>query len=308
MATYKITLTFSANPVDQDFLEISDGLSNPVIEHTLYTPPSSSGTNGAVIYQYDHKVTVYNLAEAFRIAYNLGGIYTTAKINTGGDAIFTITGDFTNSPFVTSVPTNMTWSVDPVDPPIIIEGYGWEANASSVCNLIDVTITTNISFDTISWGEGDITFPATTSYTAVGLDRDRFYKFTITSTGGSTTTLSKVTPSYMNTGLISIDVLNNTVVITDSFNLLTVEYSLDGTNYQPENVFNNLTAGDYTVYLRDQFGCVITDTFTIQEGDDGEITVLDPYFIYSKANPIRMATREEWDNLTVFKNDSNTLS
>lgn len=35
-----------------------------------------------------------------------------------------------------------------------------------------------------------------------------------------------------------------------------LEYSIDGINYQPSNVFNGLTAGSYSVYVRDNFGCV----------------------------------------------------
>ena len=36
------------------------------------------------------------------------------------------------------------------------------------------------------------------------------------------------------------------------------EYSLDGINYQDENVFNNLEAGEYTVFVQDTKGCGIT--------------------------------------------------
>lgn len=35
----------------------------------------------------------------------------------------------------------------------------------------------------------------------------------------------------------------------------TLEYSLDGINYQGSNIFNNLVGGEYTVYYRDKKGC-----------------------------------------------------
>ena len=42
------------------------------------------------------------------------------------------------------------------------------------------------------------------------------------------------------------------------------EYSLDGINYQNSNVFSNLLAGEYTVYVQDKKGCGITlETFYI---------------------------------------------
>lgn len=38
------------------------------------------------------------------------------------------------------------------------------------------------------------------------------------------------------------------------------EYSLDGTHYQPTSYFDNLLGGEYTIYVRDRFGCgVVTE-------------------------------------------------
>lgn len=42
------------------------------------------------------------------------------------------------------------------------------------------------------------------------------------------------------------------------------EYSLDGINYQNSNVFSNLLAGEYTVYVQDKKGCgIVLETFYI---------------------------------------------
>lgn len=37
------------------------------------------------------------------------------------------------------------------------------------------------------------------------------------------------------------------------------EYSLDGFDFQPENIFNNLNPGLYTVYVRDVYGCGLSE-------------------------------------------------
>ncbi|KOS06279.1 hypothetical protein AM493_09720 [Flavobacterium akiainvivens] len=53
----------------------------------------------------------------------------------------------------------------------------------------------------------------------------------------------------------------------------TYEYSLDGIYYQPENTFNNLAPGEYTVYIRDANGCGPTQA--------EEIVVLDYPTVFS---------------------------
>jgi gliding motility-associated-like protein len=46
------------------------------------------------------------------------------------------------------------------------------------------------------------------------------------------------------------------------------EYSLNGTNYDDNGSKIGLTAGDYTFYIRDDNGCVYTETVTIGEPDE----------------------------------------
>ncbi len=43
------------------------------------------------------------------------------------------------------------------------------------------------------------------------------------------------------------------------------QYSLDGVNWQASNIFNGLTAGNYTVYYRESLGCQGSQTVTISE-------------------------------------------
>lgn len=42
-----------------------------------------------------------------------------------------------------------------------------------------------------------------------------------------------------------------------------IQYSLDGFNYQDENTFDNLSAGQYVLYAQDEAGCQDTASFTI---------------------------------------------
>ncbi|WP_445715049.1 choice-of-anchor L domain-containing protein [Flavobacterium sp.] len=58
---------------------------------------------------------------------------------------------------------------------------------------------------------------------------------------------------------------NNTATIQiSSLSLGDYEYSLDGINYQDSNVFSNLNAGEYVVYVQDKKGCgIVFETFYI---------------------------------------------
>lgn len=84
---------------------------------------------------------------------------------------------------------------------------------------------------------------------------------------------------------------------------LNVEYSLDGINYQDSNIFSGQASGDYTIYVRDQFGCVKSRGFHIDE-----LGINSPFFHISKSNSLRFAQRIQWGDSGNYKNDENTLS
>jgi gliding motility-associated-like protein len=57
---------------------------------------------------------------------------------------------------------------------------------------------------------------------------------------------------------------NSATIQISASSLGDYEYSLDGSNYQDSNLFTNLTAGEYTVYVQDKKGCgIVYETFHI---------------------------------------------
>lgn len=54
------------------------------------------------------------------------------------------------------------------------------------------------------------------------------------------------------------------------------EYSLDGVNYQPTGVFNNLNGTNYGLYIRDNTGCVLYDTLNVGTVFNGTVSVGTP--------------------------------
>lgn len=109
------------------------------------------------------------------------------------------------------------------------------------------------------WSSGE-----TTRTIAVG--QPGVYTVTVTGSNGCTTEASIIVEPSAKPAIQTI----TTTDWTESDNTITIiteqstvsdnfEYSIDGTNYQPQNVFTGLAAGDYTVYIRDTKGCGIAE-------------------------------------------------
>jgi SprB repeat len=56
---------------------------------------------------------------------------------------------------------------------------------------------------------------------------------------------------------------DGTITATASGGTGVLSYSLDGVNFQPGNIFINLSAGAYTVYVKDQRGCIGNTSVTV---------------------------------------------
>ena len=53
-----------------------------------------------------------------------------------------------------------------------------------------------------------------------------------------------------------------------------IEYSLDGLNYQSDNLFGSVTGGPKTLYIRDSLGCIVTiDTLEIEQPEQLTVSV-----------------------------------
>lgn len=91
----------------------------------------------------------------------------------------------------------------------------------------------------------------------------------------------------------AVEIQNGTVTILVSGGNPPYEYSLDGKQYQPSNVFYNVRSGDYTVYVRSKELCdPVTAGFSIVRilnvitpNDDGKNDVLDYSSLLTKQEP-----------------------
>lgn len=83
----------------------------------------------------------------------------------------------------------------------------------------------------------------------------------------------------------------------------TFEFSLNGTDWQSSNQFNELENGEYTIFVRDQYGCV-----TNYEVNLSQQPIVKPYHYISDSNSIRFAELVQHGNCGNYKNRFNTLS
>ena len=105
-------------------------------------------------------------------------------------------------------------------------------------------------------GAGNFTYRWNTGATTRQLDIDRPGNFTVTltnSNGCSATKNFEVSPVDI-AGIKKITSQGATVAIEPA-NPGDFEYSLDGSNFQQSNIFNNVPGGIYTAFVRDLQGC-----------------------------------------------------
>lgn len=118
---------------------------------------------------------------------------------------------------------------------------------------------------------------STTEFTNLG---PGVYSITVTDANGCAQTAPEVTvtqaPAMSFGGSVTKDVTcyqgeDGEIQVSAAGGSQPVAYSLDGQNYKPNGTFTGLEAGTYTVYARDQRGCVKTIDLTVEEPE--------PFFI-----------------------------
>jgi len=103
---------------------------------------------------------------------------------------------------------------------------------------------------------------------------------------------------------VSIGLSSATVQLTVlNVELLDLEYSFDNLTWQTSNIFPSQIAGNYTIYIKDQFGCLISKAFIIDEQGTRE-----PYFFMSNSSAIPFVEQVDTDECTNYKTSKNSFS
>lgn len=180
------------------------------------------------------------------------------------------------------------------------------SEASNPCNKVEVSIETS---ELATIVESPITInPNTDNPIVFEILRGQSYTIGLKNASNFSLHQNIIAPDILNASNFTINVTNSpngaTLSITNtSSNGLELEYSLNNTDWQTENVFTGLENGDYTLYVRDQFGCSFSKDFNVNE-----LALYIPHFYISKSNSIRYAQRINFGDAGNYKNDENTLS
>ncbi|AKG94284.1 virion structural protein [Polaribacter phage P12002S] len=224
---------------------------------------------------------------------------------------FTNENYFIESYFGSLIEDDKVFILETTEEPLIPKTLfinSYESNTLDVCGkvnaILDVTGgngSYNVYVNTVLTVSNEET-PITIPLTRGGVDNIR-----VTDTLGETIgTISSTTPRK----LISSDI-TNTVINLSSGTTINISvsyispyvspyaYSLDGVNYQEENVYTSLAEGDYTIYVKDNLGCVTTKSISI----DGYTDLTETVFSISEINPFIFSKYEGGK-----KNYLNTLS
>ncbi len=268
---------------------------------TLGTPTANPGERNAInfiqAFELDFPglfTITRNVNEVTIIADNNGGFLTEFFVNG-------ILAPYTNDPSINFVIDNGSLT------PFKIDSYVFSASATPCTSvLVDITtsdLAVNITSPETITGNTDNPFQ---------IEVLRGISFIVEAENSDGDTLSEtiVSPPLLAVGNFNIQINNSpngaTVIVQDTNNIygdVDLEYSLDNSIWQSSNVFNGLAVNDYTLYVRDEFGCSFNKDFSVTE-----FGIYFPSFYISKANSIRFANRITWGDSGNYKTDENTLS
>ena len=124
-----------------------------------------------------------------------------------------------------------------------------------------VTVTASGGTGTLMYSKDGTNFQASNEFTGLAAGN---YTITVKDANGCTATTNQVTivtppPLQLGVGEACTNGTEGSITVTASGGTGTLTYSKDGTNFQASNVFTGLTAGNYTITVKDANGCTRSD-------------------------------------------------
>lgn len=316
MANSKITITFGADALDLGqvtfrYFKLSDPSVNTQIGETFFDIGRQSNymiptaTTDIPPYTIIGEATAYNFAFYFALDY--GSIVTVNQI------LNVVTIEMKSADWGIDNATNtiggLTYVIESlIAPTFELTSVVEVAKVGDVCNTIiaQITATENIHEYVLN----RVTVPVTPNvYQEIELIRGITNTIDIIDSLGyrifaGSFFYDTLTSEKINVGVtqsLTGATLNVTVNDTDS---LTLQYSLDGVVYQSSEIFTGQANGEnLTMYVKDEFGCIKTKSYKIDAFGTREA-----YLKISDSNSVGFKEQVDTNELTVFRNDNNSLS
>jgi len=315
MATYsELQITFNQDLAVSDILQFeisiqTTGVGLPILETWTNIRSGSRQVTLGIPTAVVGEISAINYITAFELDYNNSNLYVVSR---AGNVVTIKTTDptinFINPKAETSatppvalnvsfVANNFTGTVFSIDNVVF-------SQATNPCTHVKVSVTTSEQ--------------ATTVITPnLGVNTLNPYVFEVLREVNSSTKCKNAanvevesfftTPSILSSANIDCSINSGPTQSTVNFTVnnstgLVLQYSIDNVIFQTSNIFD-LVPGNYTIYVKDQYGCNVNKTFNVDV-----FGIQSAHFELSKSNSIRYANCIIWNNNNNFKTLENSLS
>lgn len=312
-----IKIIFNSSPDVDAILTIRDSL-RPSID-MAQTFVSSRSSQGQTAISNSSGATAQNYRSAMITDYNGSGLYTISYNNAEKSVTVTANNPQSNFSLITSTNGNsITTEIDNDGSSSTV--FNIESveisEAANPCENVRITVTSNQQATSMTSpfsqvvSSNPFTFDTTRPTTSTGAIAIKMQNANGTDT--ASVNVPRLAGSLFSVAVIStpseaqasVDFLDTRSLV--NYLSLNLEYSLDNINWQPSNDFYGLSVGDYTAFVRDKIGCVVSKDFQVEEFV-ASIVDYSPLAYISNLNSIRYKLVEQWDD-SVRKNPLNTLS
>ncbi|EJL66314.1 hypothetical protein [Flavobacterium sp. CF136] len=320
MANSKITIVFNDVPVDGNILNIAETTQSRYLSEVFKETrlasyqtqiPGFLPDDGIHPDRYIGFISNY-YKSAFNLDHNIGSQFTITSINgptDSGTGTVIIEANYPNAFFIVDINTadvDVTIENEEALPDFNIIDTSFDAATTNQCQNVKVIVETD-ELATKILSPISVN-PNTDNPLSFDWLRGDTINLLLEDVNGTQVSQLIVLPSLLTASNFTINVNNSpngATVTVENVNTsgLDLEYSLNNSTWQTENVFSGLDVGNFTLYVRDQFGCSFNKPFSVNE-----FGIQSPYFYISKANSIRYANRITWGDSENYKNDENTLS
>ncbi len=142
-----------------------------------------------------------------------------------------------------------------------------------------ITATGSLGLSPYTYSIDGTTFQGSNVFNGLGIG---IYTITIKDANGctstTTVTLNNVSGLSFSVSTItaSCNTSNGVITVTATGGVAPLTYSINGTVYQGSNIFNAVTPGNYTVYVKDATGCIVTKFASVLSVTGPAINVISP--------------------------------